>query len=582
MDPITLGSLGDLRPPCHARLVVPPRLPLGISEFRRIRQEGLAYVDKTPFLIDLIDEPSPVVLLPRPRRFGKTLGLSLLRTYLERSPEDRWPLFEGLAIAAASPAYRQHFQRYPTIALTFKDVKARQWSDCRDAMALILAEVYGEHRYLLEGDALTPEDRAIFAAIAESRANNAQLWASLRNLSTWLARHHGEQVLILIDEYDTPIHAGYVAGYYDEAVEFFRNFLSGALKDNASLWKGVLTGILRVAKDSVFTGLNNLEVYTLLRPEYATHFGFTEPEVQALARGRGGPELLETMREWYNGYDFGGHVIYNPWSVLAFLKSADKAPRPHWAETSSNDLVQEILVRRGLAFTSEMEALIRGEAIETTISEQVALRDLSDRSDLFSLLLFTGYLKVTSERREDRKLYAQLQIPNLEVLTIYEELLLSWAHQGLGGEHKGQELLRALLAGDTETATHLLQDWIESSVSFFDTARPPERFFHGFVLGLLVSLGSRYDVRSNRESGYGRCDVMVSPKTPGQPGVVLELKVPDTRRGESVDDALTRGLEQLEARRYARELLDRGAHPVHELVVVFEGKRVHLRSRGGE
>jgi Predicted AAA-ATPase/PD-(D/E)XK nuclease superfamily len=558
------------------------QLQLGVSEFRNLREDELVYVDKSLLIRDVIADAANVLLLPRPRRFGKTTNLSMLRTFFARSPEPLWPLFEGLAIADAGDDVRRHFQRYPTIALTFKDVTARTWTDCRAALARVISRAYEEHVELLMAGVLSDAEAETFRDLQHGRASNAQMWASLGELAMYLQRRYGERVLVLIDEYDTPIHASFVHHYYDDAVEFLRNFLSGGLKDNRSLWKGVLTGVLRVARDSVFTGLNNLEVYSLLRPEYCQYFGFTEDEVAGLLASTGASDRMEDVRGWYNGYVFGGRVMYNPWSVLAYLKSQDRALRPHWADTSSNDLVRELLVGQGLGLRGEMERLMRGEEIERAVAEHVALRDLQTKSELvWSLLLYTGYLKAVGQRRESRTLWCRLAIPNQEVLSIYESLFLAWTDEGLGGDQKRQELIRALLGGDVETCERLLEQWLLASASLHDTARfaPPERFYHGFVLGLLVSLGERYDVVSNQESGYGRCDVLITPRVPGQPGVVLELKVRDDRRGETVEQALERALDQLAARDYAASLRTRGAAPVHELAVVFDGKRVFVRAR---
>jgi hypothetical protein len=354
------------------------KVPLGVSEFREIRESGLRFVDKSLLIRDCIDDGAKALLLTRPRRFGKTTALSMLRCYLEKTATPLWPLFEGLAIANQGPPYRAHFQRYPTIALTFKDVKARTWQGCRDALAQMIAAAFDEHRVILKG--LEPDRAAIFQDLLSGQASDARLWSSLRLLSELLARHHGAKVLILIDEYDTPIHQAWMHGYYDDAIEFFANFLSGGLKDNPHLFKGILTGVLRGAKDSLFTGLNNLEVYSILRPEFATHFGFTEDEVRQLLEESGALDKMEDVQRWYNGYVIGGHTIYNPWSVLSFIKSQDREMRPYWVSTGSDALVRELLLEqepgqeRGPALSEDLERLLRGESIERPIAEQVALR----------------------------------------------------------------------------------------------------------------------------------------------------------------------------------------------------------------
>ncbi len=553
------------------------RIPMGISSFSRLREDGLTYVDKSLLIQQIIQDSSAVLLLPRPRRFGKTLNLSMLRCFFEKSTQPLWPLFAGLAIEKTEPSCRAHFQHYPTIALTFKDIKKDTWEGCLSAMAMLLADLYEEHRYLLPG--LSEDEAASFKAVLSQQASQSKYEGTIKTLSRHLHRHHGERVVILLDEYDTPLHHAYLKGYYEEAVSFFRNLLSGGLKDNDHLYKGVLTGILRVAKDSIFTGLNNLDVQTLLAPRYAPYFGFTEPEVEDLLRQADRLDRQPLVQRWYNGYLFGGQVIYNPWSVLEYLKRDEEEPAPYWGDTSGNELVRELLITQGLGLGPEMEALMRGETIERPINEHVVLRDLRDNPDsIWSFLLFTGYLKAVKQRREEGALYVTLALPNDEVRSIYQGLFLAWIRQSLGGDRRREEFLRALLQGDAAACQVHVQHWLLSSASFWDTAavQPPERFYHGFVLGLLVGLGSRYEVLSNRESGHGRCcDVAVVPRQPGQPGVVLELKV--VGEGETTEQALLGALAQIEARDYVQLLRDRGATPIHKLALVFANKQVFAR-----
>jgi hypothetical protein len=566
---------------------MPPRIGLGVSDFSKIREQGFVYIDKSLLVRDLIDDGAEAILLPRPRRFGKTTNLSMLRAYFERAHTDedreaRRALFAGLAISQAGPAYEAHFARYPTIALSFKDLKFDSFAECLAGLAEILGAVFKEHEALLPH--LGERDADQFQQVLSGQAPPALLRDSLRLLTQLLHRHHRQRVLFLLDEYDTPLHASFVHGYYEQAVALFRNLLSAALKDNPHLHKGVLTGVLRIARDSIFTGLNHLEVYTLLRPEFAAHFGFTEEEVRSLLpQGEEGARQLQLIRDWYNGYAFGGQVVYNPWSVLSFVKSLDKEPRPYWAETSGNDLVREMLIEQGHGLSADMEALLRGQSIDKELVEQLALREAKGREELlWSLLLFTGYLKPVRLWRAERRLMGALAIPNQEVLSIYETLLRGWAEQGLGGGGKRRALSEALLRGQTEVVQSLVQGWLLSAVSFYDTAShsPPERFYHGFVLGLLVDLSGSHEVISNRESGFGRCDVLVVPRQPGRPGVALELKVREARRGQSVEQALAAAHEQLRQRDYAALLRTAGASPLHQMALVFDGKEVHVSSAG--
>ncbi len=556
----------------------PLRVPIGLSDFRKLRESGYTYVDKTALVEDILRDTTEALLLPRPRRFGKTLNLSMLRYFFEKREEDLSPLFTGLAVASSDVA-KPHFQRYPVIFLTFKDVKPTSWDRCFEGILGVLSGVYGEHRYLLEAGNLTPEDAKLFTEILERRAGFGVTVDALKVLSRMLAEHHREKVVILIDEYDSPIHAGYTKGYYDDVVAFFRDFLSGGLKDNTHLFKGVLTGILRVAKESLFSGLNNVTVYGLLRPEYAPYFGFTEPEVEALCGAAGEPALMADIRSFYNGYLFGGIAIYNPWSVLSFFHNTRHDLLPYWIDTSSNDLVRELLLSGPAGVRAELEVLLAGGAIQKRIEENIVLRDIAGhRGAVWSFLLFTGYLKVASLRFEHGEHHAELRVPNAEVAIALRTMTKVWMETQVGSEDSLNAMLAALLRGDAKTVERYLSHLAKVNLSYFDTAGPePEKFYHGLVVGLVAGLMASHDVRSNRESGYGRCDVMILPKAPGKPGVVLELKRVDPDENETVDIAMASALAQIRERQYAAELRERGASPIVEMAAVFDGKRAYVK-----
>ncbi len=547
------------------------RLALGYSDFRTIRRESRAYVDKTAIVGRVIEGDAQVVVLPRPRRFGKTLNLSMLRYFFEACDEDRSDLFEGLTVWSDEAA-RRHFQRHPVIFLTFKDVKGRSWADCVIGLRAAIFDV------ALNVSALTssnPPGRHFNAIVEDPSSPPEALSGALKLLSQSLAEATGEQVLILIDEYDSPIHAGFLHGYYDEVVGFFRSFLSGGLKDNPHLFRGVVTGILRLAKESIFSGLNNLAVYDLLSTEFATDFGFTEPEVRELATRRSAGEHLGVMRRWYDGYDFDGTPIYNPWSVVSFLSSADRVPRPHWISTSANELVRDLLVRRNLATLEELETLLEGGSLRRTIQRHTHLRDLHRDPDvLWNMLLYSGYLTADDVSLSER-VEANLRVPNLEVRNALREMFRDTLRAGAGGTAGLEALTRAMLEGDVESFGGYLGDVLRDTLSTFDLGgRLPERVYHAFVAGLLVHLAPDYRVRSNRESGYGRLDAIVTPSRPGQPGAVLELKV--LRDGTTPQHATDDALRQIVERAYAAELHAVGADPVWAYGVVFDGKRAHV------
>ncbi len=468
----------------------------------------------------VVDAGAQVLLLPRPRRFGKTLNLSTLRYFFERSHEDRSDLFCGLAAWSAGQTCRSHFQRHPVIYLTFKDLKASTFQGFASGLATQLKRLFKEHRELLDPPLLTRDERSFFGDVMSGRASPQELQGVLYDLSSWLHDSTGEDVVILVDEYDTPIHAGYAHGYYQEVVEFFRVFLSGGLKDNPYLFKGVLTGILRVAKESIFSGLNNLAVHTIVSHRFSGHFGFTRSEVESLAREAGAQDRLGEIREWYDGYLFGGRVVYNPWSVLCYMDNPQDGPKPYWVSTASDELLRGLLLGRGAVTHDEMQVLLGGGSLTRPVQEHVALRDLDlDRSAVWSFLLFSGYLKGEGPHgvdNLDNPLY-RLSVPNREVYVAYRGLYLSWLRNGLGGQDRLDALGRALLSGDAEGFRAHLELLLRHGMSYHDLGgAEPERVYQAFIMGLSVHLEQTHMVRSNRESGLGRYDVSLIPRQAGR------------------------------------------------------------------
>lgn len=556
------------------------RIPIGVSNFRMLREQGLAYVDKSHLVRELLDKGTQAILLPRPRRFGKTLALSMLQCFFEKRDEDLTDLFADLSIWQAGDDYRAHFQRYPVLSVTFKDVKAESWKQAWQKIQEKIRALVGEHRYLVDSDRLSPEDVLDLRALLDGTARRAAYESALFHLSRCLERHHGRKVVMLIDEYDQPIHAAWVSGYGPQAIAFFRGLLTGGLKDNPHLFKAVITGVLRVSKESIFSDLNNLGVYTLLGRDFSTCFGFTEPEVAALFDKAGIGARIEAVRTWYNGYVFGGTVIYNPWSVLSFIDAGEPEPRPFWVTTSSNDLIREVLQRHAFTLQPAIEALLEGGAVERFVNENVVLSDLDEDEDtLWSLLLFSGYLK--AEKRSygpGERAAHRLSIPNLEVREVYTSTFRRWMAQRMKG-HGGDldRLVTALLTGDVETLEEQIQAFTLNILSYHDTRLRPEQVYHAFVIGLLATLSPTHDVRSNRESGHGRPDVMIRPRRGTGPGVVLELKV--ARQGKkTMAQALAEGASQIREGAYVAELEAAGIAPIHAMVMGFDGKRVKVRA----
>ena len=494
---------------------MPAPIPIGNDIFRSVRERGLEYIDKTRLIQDILDDAGTMVLLlPRPRRFGKTLNMTMLEAFFARRAEDLTHLFEGLHIWSAGEKYRAHFQRYPTIFLTFKNLKPGSAEAWDQAIRMKVSELYRRHVPVFEDLALAAVERRELEHFLDGTASDVLLQRGLERLSAWLHRAYGEQVLILVDEYDTPIHEAWrrsletdrppsssglfaggasgVSSLYDKVVSFFKDFFGAALKGNEHLFRGVLTGILRVSKESIFSDLNNLNVKTLLEPEFSDAFGFTEEETRALCERQGQLEHLPTIRTWYNGYCFGGRTVYNPWSVLSFLNNKDKTPQSHWLNSSSNDLVKQLIMKRGVRAHKTFRPLLEGGRIVTRLETNLVFPSL-ERSDsaLVALLLFSGYLEAERVPGEpgEQAVYA-LSIPNREVMEVYQTTFREWLEASLGGFGGETELLlEALLSGDEERLEEMLGKMALRTMSIQDqTATRPESFYHGLMLGLCAAL----------------------------------------------------------------------------------------------
>jgi len=554
-------------------------LLIGQSDFRAFREYGSYYVDKSLFIQEVIESAMQVLLLPRPRRFGKTMNLSMLHYFFERhasSPTQRpnSNLFTGLAICE-TPLFEQHHGRYPVIYLTFKDQKELSWPALFYRLTNLIRAEFVRHEYLLQANILARSEKRYFEAILEDKAKPGDYSDALHYLSAYLYRFYNERVVILIDEYDTPIQAGYLDNYYEEVINFMRNFLSGGLKDNPYLFKGVLTGILRIAKESIFSSLNNLGVHTVLSTEFNTVFGFTEAEVKAMLDYYELGEQYDLVAQWYNGYLFGGEVIYNPWSVLNYVTSKDKQFRPYWLNTGSMDLIEQLITRGGTELRVELEILLDGQSITKPVHDNIVMRDL-DKSDdlLWSFLLFSGYLKVVEQIEEN--IY-HLQIPNQEVKQIYRDLIRRWFTEKIKIPQL-EAMLTALENGDIRLFERMLRLVVTEVMSYHDLSGSPEKVYQALVLGMLVWLSPRYDIRTNRESGYGRYDMMFKPKSPNDAkrrGIVLEFK----RVYEDEDPAtiLDEALQQINHKAYTTELESAGVTEILRLAIVFRGKEMWLK-----
>jgi hypothetical protein len=482
-----------------------------------------------------------------------------------------------LLFISGRPEIMAHQGRYPLIYLTFKDVKESTWEDCLEKLKLLISMELRRHTHLFH-KSLYDEEVIQHALLLNQEAGKSLSEQALFLFMQWINRATGQKIIVLIDEYDTPIHAGHQYGYYDEVILFMRNLLSGAFKDNSCLKKGVITGVLRISKESIFTGLNNISVSSITRPEFSSYFGFTEPEVENMLK-EFSVENPDEVKNWYNGYVFGNQVIYNPWSILNFLNSEDRQLQPFWIDSSSNDLVRDLILNGPISLRESVETLLRGESICSALPENIVLRDIAaTEENIWSLLTFSGYLKALNPRQEHTRILYDLSIPNMEVLSFYENTIQVWLRRQIG-DHRLQQLLKALLQEDIAGFEQYLAEMVQTVLSYHDTSGDePERVYHAFVLGLLVNLGSQYQVRSNRESGYGCYDMMLTPKDHRQTGFVFEFKKVNLKYDKTPKTAMKSALKQIKDRHYALELRQAGVQKILGIGVVVHKKKVWVES----
>ena len=560
------------------------KIAIGISDFKKMIQNNYLFVDKSELIKEFWESEGETVLMPRPRRFGKTLNMSMIKYFFTNGAEredvaENRKLFNGLNIEKHEDIMAL-CGKYPVIYLSFKDEKHSSFEAFQSGIKSVIRGLYKGHMYCLNTDKIIASDKEYFNSILDKRVDFSDLAESIKFLSEILNVYYGKKVIILIDEYDVPIQAAYMYGYYDEAIGFMRNLLSGAFKDNIYLEKAMITGILRVSKESIFSGLNNIEVASILSYEFSDKFGFTDEEVQDLLEMYDSNESIDAVRDWYNGYYFGDETIYNPWSILKYLKSQREGLKAHWVNTSSNDLVNVLLSRGGFQIKQELESLIKGESIIKAVDENIVMADIEKSSEhLWSFLLFTGYLKskVIPKNPEDEKIYYELRIPNREVRSLYRSIIERWYNDTISRENY-TVMLKALLSGDIETFEEIFRDYVMESLSYFDVTKgESEKVYHAFVLGMLVSISDKYEVLSNRESGYGRYDVCIIPKDISKQATIIEFKRVLPSNSKTLETAAAEALKQIEDQKYATTLESRGITNILKLAIVFKGKEVCIK-----
>jgi hypothetical protein len=548
-------------------------IALGIDDFKRVVEGNYYLIDKTLFIKEIVEDGAAIILLPRPRRWGKTMNMTMLKYFFEKTTESNQHLFADLAIAQQQQVMA-HQGQYPVIFISFKAAKKSTWPETWEIIKKVLIEEHKRHKYLIESDSLDQCEKDDFIAILMGTAPQHLFESSLKNLSTYLHRFHKKRPFILIDEYDSPIHAGFIHHYYRDVINFMSTFLEMALKGNNDLEKGILTGILRVAKESIFSGLNNISVNTLLNTLYADHFGFSESEVAALLDYYDETENSDQVRAWYNGYSIGKKTtMYNPWSVLSYARS--KEFKAHWMNSANNNLIKEIIQKNPADFKVDFEQLLLGKTIEKDPVEFVTFDSIyTSPHAAFNFLLLTGYLSFKQRLNTNDDEALSLVIPNKEVMIFYKNSLKEWIQESLDFSTY-QNMLKSLTSGDLKDFKKTFERVVQQSLSFHDVSgKEPEKFYHMFVLGMLICLESSHQVLSNRESGNGRYDVMIIPKDPSKIGIIIEFKIADNETDPAFDEATLEALAQIKEKNYQAELKSRGITQIINVAIVFAGKRV--------
>ena len=551
-------------------------LPIGISDYRLASTEYY-YIDKTMLIKDFLDERPMVSLFTRPRRFGKTLNMDMLRTFFEKTDEDTSIYFKNKKIWACGKKYREYQGKYPVIFLSFKDIKFNTWAETFEAIKELFSKETSRHPELINSEKLSSADQKRIRNLVSGDCSAVELAGALATLSLTLHEHHGVAPIIIIDEYDTPIQQGHVRGFYDDVVGFMRNLFSGGLKDNQHLSYGFLTGILRVAKESIFSGLNNLKINSILDKKYSAYFGLTTEEVKEMAMYYGVPDKYEEICNWYDGYRFGETDIFNPWSVISYFGN-DCQARAYWQSTGSNDIIGEILGEADETIYEKLNALMQGESFLTYIDTGVIYPQVkSNPSSVYSFLLVAGYLKVIkSDPSFSGDFMCEVALPNKEIAFVYNKEILQKLNN-IVPQATAISIQEALYSNNAAALQKHLGTLLMQSASCYDTIG--ENFYHGLILGLCATLDNRYYITSNRESGEGRYDICLSPKNASLPGVLIELKAAKDCSDDELKALSETALKQINDRKYDTELITKGVKNVFKYGVAFSGKRVEIESK---
>jgi len=545
------------------------KIPIGIEDFKRLIDKGCYFVDKSLLIRDILDSGADVHLFTRPRRFGKTLNQSMIQYFFEKQDIDNSYLFEGLNISRAGEEYMEYQGKYPVITLSFKGMKKDTYEEALKNFKWMMSQECQRHMEILKSEKIIDADKELFQKLLSRKGDISDYSVSVQFLTNILMQIHGKKAIVLIDEYDVPLENAHFMGFYDKMVSFIRSLFESALKTNFSLEMAVLTGCLRVSKESLFTGLNNLQINSIQSGQFSEYFGFTEGEVKDLTEYFELSDKFSSIKEWYDGYRFGETEIYNPWSVLNYMQEVRTVktamPAPYWSNTSSNSIIRQLITNADEDTRDIVEELVNGGSITAPVHEDMVYADIEvNQDDIWSFLLFTGYLKLVETKQIGRKIHGTMVIPNQEVLSIYENTILDWFKEAVKNVSR-ENLLNAVLSEDVGTLNQIVGTWLEETISFYDEK---ENYYHGFMAGLLSGFKG-YKLKSNRESGDGRPDLLLLERYGRKTAIIFELKASKER---TLDAMVNEALQQIEDHHYDSELVQEGYQKIIKYGVAFREK----------
>ena len=552
-------------------------LPIGIEDFKVLIDNNYYYVDKTRFLCELTRNIGKVNLFTRPRRFGKTLNLSMIQRFFEKTDEDNAYLFDRLEVSKAGEKVMAYQGKYPVVTLSLKGMKMNAFEDAIRQFGWMLSQEFHRHSEIMNAECVTDSEKTFYHKIADWKAEIADYCVSVQFLTNVLMRIYGQKTILLIDEYDVPLENAHFCGFYDKMIDFIRSVFNNALKTNSSLEMAVLTGCLRVSKESLFTGLNNLRINSILTRNYSEYFGFTEQEISDLTAYYGLNDNASIIKKWYDGYRFGNTEIYNPWSVLNYMQDAradaNVFPMAYWSNTSSNQIIRQLITESSAETRDQIENLINGGSVTAPIHEDIVYAEIDvNEESIWSFLLFTGYLKPAGEVDEDDDYQLRMVIPNREVKTIYRRSIRQWFRERTRAVSR-EALIKAVVTEDVDTFNRIVDTWLRETISFFDEK---EQYYHGFLAGLLSGYDD-YKVKSNRETGDGRTDILLMERFERNVAVVIEVKNVDTKKSETLAQMADVALKQIEEKHYMDEPMNEGYQKIIRYGAAFQGKKCLIK-----